>query len=48
LPRHRDVIELLERNPTQSIDSLRQVCGRFGLDKALQQILTEIGAEDRE
>jgi hypothetical protein len=43
-----DVIELLERNPTQSIDGLRQICGRFGLDQTLQQILTEIGAEDRE
>src|SRR5262249_60408498 len=43
-----DVIELLERNPTQSVDEVKQVCERFGLAEALQRVLIEMGATDRE
>lgn len=38
-----DVIELLERNSSTDLDSLRACCRRFGLAESLESILAEVG-----
>lgn len=38
-----DVIELLERNASVAVGSLREVCGRFGLGADLERVLAELG-----
>lgn len=37
-----DVIELLEHNTDADLDEIRAVCGRFGFDQALEQLLKEL------
>jgi hypothetical protein len=40
-----DVIELLERNLDAELDEIRQVCGRFGLGAALDELLEDLQLE---
>lgn len=38
----RDVVEVLERNRPVDLERLREVCGRFGLDKELEAVLGDL------
>jgi hypothetical protein len=37
-----DVVEILERNPAVSTDAVRDLCARFGLGAALDEILNAL------